>query len=74
MTIKDNLIAWAIYTSAIFFMMLPTMPGNMFQMAILSVILGYFLSIMNRMAQDISNIREELEKLKNKPKEGKQIL
>ena len=71
MNLIQNLIAWAVY-SAISFCLLPKFFGNTDDRISLALLVGFLFGLLNKISQDLTNIREELRK--EKEPEGKKVL
>ena len=70
MTLIYNLIAWAVY-SAISFVLLFPFFGSTWGQASAAILVGFLFGLLNRISQDLNNIKEELSKDK---KENKKVL
>jgi len=61
MTLLQNLIAWGVYSIISFVLLLPFF-GSIWQQISAALILGFLFGLLNRIAQELTNLTKEIGK------------
>lgn len=67
MTLIQNLMAWAIYSVVSFFILIPFFE-NIKEQIFAALLVGFLFGLLNRITQELTNIREELKEKNAKEK------